>query len=184
MSKFLFGQTTYDTGEKEFFGTALTADKITDWAKSLTSKCGKNGIVNITPLGEAEFDRYEPAVASCQTFQASDAEDPDSADYAIQLNLPAFEGFAAEGLESLCSAADGCVLFWYMEHYVLTDETCALNAPLWEGDSLEGFEAWLVDSYADVKADLKAQEAEEAAAREAEVYEDLGRLGSPEDGSL
>ena len=30
-----------------------------------------------------------------------------------------------------------------MEHFVLTDEGCDLDRPLWEGENLEDLEAWL-----------------------------------------
>ena len=136
MSRFIFFQVTFADGDRAFYGKPLDAPHIRAWleGKKIYAGC------SVRILGETEYTRLKPAVSVNQTAQPADRDDPEAAQYAIQLAIPQMNKKAEEKLKELEGAI---VLFFYMEHFVLTDEGCDLDRPLWEGENLEDLEAWL-----------------------------------------
>ena len=136
MSRFIFFQVTSSDGDRAIYGKPLDEQHIRAWLEGKDTFAGCSVLI----LGESEYTRLIPAVSANQTVEPEDRDDPDAAQYAIQLDIPTMSGKAEEKLEELNGAL---ALFFYMEHYVLTDEGCDLDKPLWEGRTLEELESWL-----------------------------------------
>lgn len=136
MSRFIFYQVAFTDGDRAFYGKPLDEPHIRAWLEGKEIYAGCSVLI----LGEMEYTRLMPIVSISQTAQPTDREDSEAAQYAIQLAIPKLSERAEEKLKELDGAF---VLFFYMEHFVLTDEGCDLDKPLWEGDSLEEMERWL-----------------------------------------
>ena len=146
MSKFVFYQTINSDGSRTNHGMLLEGRAIQEALERIYAR--HEEAMSVVVLGTAECDRLIPVVGERGNNTPMDADDPDSAVMAIELDYPA--NLSEKAMATLKALEGTEALYYYMEHFIITDEGLDLNQPRWEGDTLEAMEEWL-----EKQADLK-----------------------------
>ena len=141
MSKFVFYQTISSDGTRTNHGILLEGKALQEALKNIYTRHREDDVISVAVLGTAECDRLTPVVVEKGSNKPSDADSPDSVVMAIELDYPANRSEKAMATLKALEGAEA--LYYYMEHFIITDEGLDLNQPRWEGDTLEAMEEWL-----------------------------------------
>ena len=139
MSKFVFYQTISSEGNRTNHGILLEGKALQEALERIYTR--HEEAMSVAVLGTAECDRLIPVVVERGNNTPTDADDPDSAAMAIELDYPV--NLSERAMATLKALEGTEALYYYMEHFVITDEGLDLNHPRWEGDTLEAMEKLL-----------------------------------------
>ena len=139
MSKFVFYQTISSKGNRTNHGMLLEGRDIQEALERIYTR--HEEAMSVAVLGTAECDRLIPVVVERSSNKPSDTDSPESAAMAIELDYPA--NLSEKAIATLKALEGAEALYYYMEHFVITDEGLDLDHPRWEGDTLEAMEKWL-----------------------------------------
>lgn len=139
MSKFVFYQTISSKGNRTNHGMLLEGRAIQEALERIYTR--HEEAMSVAVLGTAECDRLIPVVVERSSNKPSDTDSPESAAMAIELDYPA--NLSEKAMATLKALEGAEALYYYMEHFVITDEGLDLDHPRWEGDTLEAMEKWL-----------------------------------------
>ncbi len=146
MCKFVFYQTAGPDRIRTNHGFILGKEGLGRELKNLISGAKNYESEDFMGLtGIADFDYIVPCVKAQNDNDPSDPEDESgyASLSAIELELPVFISKKANAF--LQGLVPDCVLYYYMEEYVLTDETLELSGSTvrWHGKKLEEMKHWL-----------------------------------------
>lgn len=139
MSKFVFYQAISSEGNRTNHGMLLEGRAIQEALERIYTR--HEEAMSVAVLGTAECDRLIPVVVERSSNMPSDTDSPESAAMAIELDYPA--NLSEKAMATLKALEGAEALYYYMEHFVITDEGLDLDHPRWEGDTLEAMEKWL-----------------------------------------
>ena len=141
MNKFVFYQAINSDGSRTNHGVLLNGRAVQKALEDIYLHHREDDVMSVGLLGTVECARLLPVVMRKVVNQPTDAEGPESASLAIELSYPV--GLSEKAKTTLEVLAGTEALYYYMEHFIITDESLELSKPRWEGDTLEAMEKWL-----------------------------------------